>query len=379
MTDSEGYFKTRLSYEPKRDVIWKPVVRFLERFIPKDARILELGAGYCSFINEVKASEKHALDTSDIIKKHAVESVKTHICDCAQLKPVETAYFDVVFSSFLFEHLTRDHLDKVMRELRRIVKPGGLVITMLPNFKYIYRDYFDDYTHLQVFSHISFSDYITSHGFDVTHVEGRFLPYSFKSRLPKSSFLTALYLRSPWKPFAGNMLVIARNPNTLSGRTEPRPTMNRAESPHREPRPTASQRSGMFEPVAPVSILKDQKTQGERPDHSYRQSSRSGRYHVRRDQPRHIPASDTARDQRTPQNINTPNRELAPRRDPPKKPQVESRPGQRPGKAPIDLPRSTTPPTKPVNARPASFPKPEYIPEPDRPRQDPSTNHEHRS
>ncbi len=215
MSNDQKYFETRLSFEPKRDAIWAVITKYLQRFIPPDAVILELGAGYCSFINHVEAKEKHALDKSEIIKDYADKSVKTHIQDCSQLNNFKTASFDVVFSSFLFEHLTRPGLDSVLSQIRRILKKDGVLITLLPNFKYIARHYFDDYTHQQIFSHISFADYLVSRGFIVQHVQGRFLPFSFKSRLPQIPFLTRFYLFSPFKPLAGNMLVVATNPKTI--------------------------------------------------------------------------------------------------------------------------------------------------------------------
>ena len=38
----------------------------------------------------------------------------------------------------------------------------------------------------------------------------RFLPFSLKSRLPKSPYLVRLYLRLPLRPLAKQMLVVAR-------------------------------------------------------------------------------------------------------------------------------------------------------------------------
>ena len=144
MSNSDSYFQTRLSYEPERDTIWAVIVEYLQRYIPDNAVVLELGAGYCSFINQVKAREKHALDISDIIEKHANDDVKTYIRNCCRLGQFKKNQFDVVFSSFLFEHLTREALNRVMRQLRAILKPDGVLITLLPNFKYIARHYFDD-------------------------------------------------------------------------------------------------------------------------------------------------------------------------------------------------------------------------------------------
>ncbi|MBN1355106.1 class I SAM-dependent methyltransferase [bacterium] len=243
MKQDDGYFNTRLSYEPRRDVVWKAIVEYLQRFVPNDARILELGAGYCSFINQIKASEKHALDISAITRKHAGTDVKVSIQNCTNLGSYRSNMFDAVFSSFLFEHLSREDLDRVMNQLRRIIRTGGVLITMLPNYKYISRHYFDDYTHLQVFSHISFTDYLSSRGFEPTEVQGRFIPYTFKSRLPKSAFLTRIYLHLPWRPFAGNMLVIARNPEYKPSQPTRQTFRRHVESP--------------ADPIAPASILKD--------------------------------------------------------------------------------------------------------------------------
>ena len=72
--------------------------------------------------------------------------------------------------------------------------------------------YFDDYTHVQVFSHVSLRDRLAAAGFRVVDVRPRFLPFSMKSRLPAAGFLVWWYLRSPLKPLAGQMLVVAERP-----------------------------------------------------------------------------------------------------------------------------------------------------------------------
>ncbi len=66
-----------------------------------------------------------------------------------------------------------------------------------------------DYTHVKAFSHVSLADFVVSRGFALAAVEKRFLPLTLKSRLPKSYWLTRLYLSLPWRPMAGQMLVVA--------------------------------------------------------------------------------------------------------------------------------------------------------------------------
>jgi hypothetical protein len=81
-----------------------------------------------------------------------------------------------------------------------------------PNFKYCGRNYFDDYTHIQIFTEISLSDLLRSHGFRLIAVRPRFLPFSMQSSLPVSPSLVRWYLRLPFKPFASQMLLVVEKP-----------------------------------------------------------------------------------------------------------------------------------------------------------------------
>ena len=78
-----------------------------------------------------------------------------------------------------------------------------------PNYGY-HREYFDDYTHISVYSHIGVADFLAANGYEVIEVRPRFLPLTVKSRLPVSPLLIALYLKSPFKPMGKQMLLRAR-------------------------------------------------------------------------------------------------------------------------------------------------------------------------
>jgi hypothetical protein len=69
-----------------------------------------------------------------------------------------------------------------------------------PNFRYAYREYFDDYTHVAIFTHVSLCDVFRASGFDIIDVKPRFLPLSIKSGLPVRESLIRAYLASPIKP-----------------------------------------------------------------------------------------------------------------------------------------------------------------------------------
>lgn len=180
-----------------------------QRFIGEDSVVLDLGAGYCYFANNVRGREKHAVDASDTVRLHAAADVTAHVCSSAALHGLADSYFDIVFASNLLEHLDVETLAGTLQEVRRVLRPGGRVIVLQPNFRHCVRSYFDDYTHVQVFTDRSLSDLLSAYGLEPVIVIPRFLPFSVESRLPMSPQLLSLYLRLPYRPAAAQMLVVA--------------------------------------------------------------------------------------------------------------------------------------------------------------------------
>jgi len=212
----DAYFNTRFGYDPRRDQVWREVVGWLQRnYVPEDSRVLDLGAGYCNFINNVKARTKHAVDVFSRFPEYAGKDVVTHISTATEMPFFEDDSFDVAFASNLVEHLSREDLILVLSELRRVLKKGGTLMLMQPNFKYCSTTYFDDYTHIQIFTDASLFDFLEAYGFEVIGNYPKFMPVNMKStlrlNLPLLPLLVRAYLSSPFKPFAGQMLLVSKN------------------------------------------------------------------------------------------------------------------------------------------------------------------------
>ncbi|HEX4935527.1 MAG TPA: class I SAM-dependent methyltransferase [Gemmatimonadaceae bacterium] len=215
----DNYFSTRFGFDARRDLVWREVVKWLQnRYIPADSRVLDLGAGYCNFINNVTAREKHAVDVFTRFPSFAAPDVNTHVSSVTSMDFFDDSHFDVAFASNLFEHLNRPDLLMLLREMRRILKPGGLLILMQPNFKYCSETYFDDYTHIQIFTDASLYDFLEAYGFAIRDAFPKFMPVNMKStlrlNLPMLPLIVRTYLSMPFKPFAGQMLMVARNTKT---------------------------------------------------------------------------------------------------------------------------------------------------------------------
>jgi ubiquinone/menaquinone biosynthesis C-methylase UbiE len=211
--DPTSYFDTRLAYDKKREVLWRTLASsvFQPLVSPGDT-VVELGAGWCDFINSVQAHRRIAVDIWDGVTEQANEGVETHVSSAEDLQFLRDDSVDLVFASNLLEHLTREQVDLVTNEARRVLVAGGRLVLVQPNYRLCAKNYFDDYTHVSVWSDIGMATYLEAQGWELEQVVSRFLPLTVKSRLPVSSMLIRAYLRSPVRPLAGQMLVIARKP-----------------------------------------------------------------------------------------------------------------------------------------------------------------------
>jgi SAM-dependent methyltransferase len=72
--------------------------------------------------------------------------------------------FDVVFSKSVIEHFY--YPEKLVLEMKRVLRPGGIVITMCPDWEANYRIFFEDYTHRTPFTTTSLRDIQLIHGFE---------------------------------------------------------------------------------------------------------------------------------------------------------------------------------------------------------------------
>lgn len=198
-----------------RHAIWQVLCRdFFQRYVKKSYTVLDLGSGFCEFINNIKAKAKIAIDINPETKKYAAKNVKAIIASSTNLPKSLTGTVDVVFVSNFFEHLpTKEDLARTLLEIKRVLKGRGKIIILMPNIRYVGAAYWDFLDHQLPLSEKSMIEALELNGFEILEKKVRFLPYSTKSNLPKAPIFVWLYLKLAFlHPIFGKQsLIVAQN------------------------------------------------------------------------------------------------------------------------------------------------------------------------
>jgi SAM-dependent methyltransferase len=195
-------------------VLWTALCRgFFDRYIAADDTVLDLAAGTCEFINACRAANKIAVDLNPDVKQWA-ETARTVIASSDNMTDIGDESVDVVFTSNFFEHLpTKAALLATLAECRRVLRPEGRILVLMPNLRYVKERYWDYFDHHLPLTHLSLVEGLRLAGFATERVIPRFVPYTTKSVPVKirPGFVRA-YLRLPilWRVLGGQMFVAAR-------------------------------------------------------------------------------------------------------------------------------------------------------------------------
>lgn len=197
----------------KRVVVWREVARFIHGRMGSPRIMLDPAAGLCEFINHVPAGERWAVDmNAEFLRAHADPAVKQVVSD-ALTAELPMHHFDGIFVSNFLEHLhSQEEVAGFLAKMHGHLKPGGRIAVMGPNFKHVYREYFDFADHTVVLTEGGAAEHLVGAGFTLETVIGRFLPFSFKGNLPVHRTLVRLFLAMPlaWRLLGKQFLLIAR-------------------------------------------------------------------------------------------------------------------------------------------------------------------------
>lgn len=216
-TDLQQEYQQRFQGTDRyRDAVWKILCDdFFSRYITHDDVLLDLGAGWGEFSRSIKVRKKYAMDLNpDCGERVAGHSIFLHQ-DCSTTWPMEDGALDVVFTSNFLEHLpSKDLVDRTLREAFRCLKPGGKIVCLGPNIKFVPGAYWDYWDHYIPITEESMAEALSLKGFQITRKTARFLPYTMSGGKNPPLVALKLYLKLPfaWRLLGKQFLVIAEKP-----------------------------------------------------------------------------------------------------------------------------------------------------------------------
>jgi SAM-dependent methyltransferase len=209
----QSLYQERFSQESEqRQDIWAVLCAdFFQRWVPESGSVLDLAAGHCEFVNNIRAARRIAVDLNPDVQARAGVGVQAQVARSDALDFLADGELDVVFVSNFFEHVSREVILSTLAEARRVLRPGGRLLILQPNVRYCGRDYWQFFDHITPVDDRALTEALIAQGFDVVHNIPRFLPYTTKSRLPSGPALVRLYLRVPlaWRVLGGQCFMVA--------------------------------------------------------------------------------------------------------------------------------------------------------------------------
>ncbi len=137
-------FQVDLYYEPKARADRLRIDEIMASLDPRaHERILDLGCGVgtCAFHAARRGAESYGLDFSpasvrmaqELSARYSVPGKLSFLVGNAKAIPFGASFFDKVVSADFFEHITDDEKDIVLRQVRRVLKPGGRFVLFTPS------------------------------------------------------------------------------------------------------------------------------------------------------------------------------------------------------------------------------------------------------
>lgn len=187
-TDRERKIKARL---------WKCLVNnYLNRFFKEDMSVLDIGCGYCEFINFIKAKKKYGYDIDPFFESFIGPDVEFLLAQRNSSIPLRDNSIERIFTSNFFEHLySRSEIVFILKESFRILKGGGKIIIIQPNIELVGYKYWDFFDHIIPLTDKSLIEAMKMVGFRLDYVKRRFLPYATKESKINSDVFLKTYLK----------------------------------------------------------------------------------------------------------------------------------------------------------------------------------------
>jgi SAM-dependent methyltransferase len=195
-----------------RAAVWSEIAPHVHGLMGNPQTVLDPAAGRGEFIGSIDAAERWFVDEVAYPEAESDPDVKVVTSRIMDAELPED-HFDGVYASNFLEHLfNQEEIAQFLERMHRVMKSGGRIAIMGPNYRYCADEYWDCADHWVALTHVAIAEHLYAAGFEPVKIVPRYLPYSFRGILPPSKALTRMYLRTPiaWRLLGKQFLVIGQ-------------------------------------------------------------------------------------------------------------------------------------------------------------------------
>lgn len=155
-----NYFGSKLE-DDKR--IFRTINRYLDynnlTTLDKIQSHLDLGSGKGTFVEVCK---------SNGVKSCGLDGAKDKVNFETDKLKFEDNSFDLISMINLIEHLKDSKV--LMDEVKRVAKNNCILVVCTPNFRYCYKTFYNDPTHVSPYTDTSLREFLTNHGMEKVNI-----------------------------------------------------------------------------------------------------------------------------------------------------------------------------------------------------------------
>jgi SAM-dependent methyltransferase len=200
---AEFWEKNQIGYAG--DILAPEIIRLAKKYV--NGEVLDAGAGSGALISRLPNAVGIDLAPKD---KNIIQGDITKM-------PFESGRFGAVFATEVLEHLSDDILTASLKEIKRVLKPGGFFIVTVPYMEDIEKntiecpkcgECFHRWGHLQSFDEDGMTEILENNGFKIIKISA--LPLGSMARHPFLKYFSWIFKKiGKFQPT--NLFVISEN------------------------------------------------------------------------------------------------------------------------------------------------------------------------
>jgi len=156
----KSYFDTKLKDDER---LFNSINRFLKfhsfNEMKDNDKLLDLGSGKGTFVEICKNNGLYAI---------GLDSAKDKIDFEKDKLPFKDNSFNFISMIAVIEHLKNK--ETIINEIKRVSKNNAILIITTPNFKFCYKTFYNDPTHVSPFTEISLEKFLINYDMKKIHI-----------------------------------------------------------------------------------------------------------------------------------------------------------------------------------------------------------------